>query len=76
MNEYRLNLLEILKRFQILYQNNRIQKEKNELINLAKEGLERFQAKIELGKKIQKLLETEEHEFFQGIYEEILELII
>ena len=75
MDNYRLNVVTILEQFQILYQNNRIQNEKNDLVKLTKLGLSDWSAKIELGKRISMLLEKEPDEFFQKIYEKILQQI-
>lgn len=75
MDNYRLNVLKILELLQTLFQNGRIQTEKNELVKMTKDGLSDRNSRIRLGNKISELLENEQETFFKTRYENILQLI-
>lgn len=76
MDTYRTNILNMLPEIQILYQNQRISKEKkDELINLMKTGVENISDRIRLGEQISGLLKREKDTVFINAYQNILQYI-
>lgn len=76
MDTYRTNILNMLPEIQILYQNQRISKEKkDELINLMKTGVENISDRIRLGEQISVLLKIEKDPVFINAYQNILQYI-
>ena len=76
MDTYRTNILNMLPEIQILYQNQRISKEKkDELINLMKTGVENISDRIRLGEQISGLLKIEMDPVFINAYQNILQYI-